>query len=113
MAQQEQPVPLESQQPTAAMKYMSVPEKIELTSSGGGGTKMEPSDPPNRYRPMQVPDKITLGATTALAGAREGGEGGGRWEDPGKPAGMEAWRVGHGHRGYPPQQEHAGARPPL
>ena len=50
---------LDSGQP--ALKYMTVPEKIELTPGTSGG---EIHEPPNRYRPMRVPDTITLEATT-------------------------------------------------
>ena len=53
---------LDSGQPT--LKYMTVPEKIELTPGTSGS---EIHEPPNRYRPMRVPDTITLEATTPAA----------------------------------------------
>lgn len=80
MAQQH----FDSEQPTSAMKYMKVPEKIELTTAPSGAVKAV-SEPPNRYKPMKVPDKITLESTTSAAlgppaGVGEGGGGGGAGE---------------------------------
>ena len=65
---------LDSGQATSAMKYMTVPEKIELISgheTGHGSGR----DPPNRYRPMRVPDKITL-ESAAPPAMSESGKGG-------------------------------------
>ena len=60
---------LDSGQPT--LKYMTVPEKIELTPGTSGG---EVHEPPNRYRPMRVPDTITLEATAPPAPPSRGVE---------------------------------------
>lgn len=60
---------LDSGQPT--LKYMTVPEKIELTPGTSGG---EVHEPPNRYRPMRVPDTITLEATAPPAAPSRGVE---------------------------------------
>ncbi len=105
MAQQDLDQPTSVSQPTAALKYMTVPEKIELTS---GERKTEASDVPNRYRPMKVPDKITLGASAASAGLKDGRDGSGQWEDPARLVTMEPRRVGPGFH----VQEYGGARPP-
>ena len=74
--------PFDSEQPTSAMKYMTIPEKIELTpaTSASGAVKVVP-EPSNRYRPMKVPDKITLESATSAVlapptGVEEGGGGG-------------------------------------
>lgn len=69
--------PLNSEQHTPAVKYMTVPEKIELTSATSDGIKGIPEP----YRPMTVPVKITLettdSAVMAPAGVEEGKGGGG------------------------------------
>ena len=36
------------------MRYMAVPEKIELGGGGGGGGVRDPSGGGGRYRPMKV-----------------------------------------------------------
>ena len=56
------------QQPPAIKHMMSIPEKIELTSTGAYPTTSQ-SSPVQRqdsqYRAMRVPDKIMLETTTS------------------------------------------------
>ena len=42
------------EQGQAPLRYMSVPEKIELGGGGGGGVSRELSGGGARYRPMKV-----------------------------------------------------------
>jgi len=69
--------PLNSEQHTPAVKYMTVPEKIELIPDTSDGIKGVPEP----YRPMTVPVKITLettdSAVMAPAGVEESRGGGG------------------------------------
>lgn len=73
----------DSAQPTAVLKYMSVPEKIELTGTRQSGGQ-EWRELSSRYRPMRVPDRITLEPM---------GVGGSRGE------GREEWKEEHGQMG--------------
>ena len=41
-------------QSQAPLRYMAVPEKIELGGGGGGGGVRDPSGGGGRYRPMKV-----------------------------------------------------------
>ena len=67
---------------TTALKYMSVPESIQLA----GGSRYQPG-PEGRessggavYRPMKVPDMITLASENSAPLARsEGATGGQVW----------------------------------
>lgn len=43
----------ESSQSQAPLRYMTVPEKIELGGGGGGGAR-DPAGGGGRYRPMKV-----------------------------------------------------------
>ena len=57
------------QAPPPAVKYMSVPEKIELT--GGGGGVEGGTGAGGHYRHMRIPDKITLEPVVAAGGGEE------------------------------------------
>lgn len=59
---------------TQPLKYMTVPEKIELTGHSGPvgySTGQPSSDQSQRYKPMKIPDTITLGAGSSPPGGRD------------------------------------------
>lgn len=71
----------EQQQAPFGLAGMTVPERIQLTSSEPP-TGEEPSNKPGgQYRPMKVPDRITLnetgGAVQGVAARQSGLDGGG------------------------------------
>ena len=55
-------------QPPPGLKPMSVPERIQLTSSDSSPADQPSNKPAGQYRPMKVPDKITLGELNGVQG---------------------------------------------
>lgn len=63
------------QQPPAIKHMMTVPEKIELTSTGAYPSTNRRQDS-HMYRAMRVPDKIMLETTSGGEGGEIQGQGG-------------------------------------
>lgn len=69
----------EQQQAPPGLAAMTVPERIKLTSSVPSAGEEHSNMPGGQYRPMKVPDRITLGESEGVQGvaARQSGEAGG------------------------------------